>query len=103
MDKSTGFKTQPKTPTPLFPRKQPFFGSARSGPGRGTRRSEPLTARTDLESSKAREKGILAHHAILGELRGERSEAAKREAPPLSAEDQSKNAILTSKVMMIGP
>ena len=76
-------RTRPETTTPLFPRKQPFFGSARSGPGRGTRRSEPLTARTDLESSKAREKGILAHHAILGELRGERSEAAKREAPPL--------------------
>ena len=78
-------RTRPETTTTLFPRKQPFFGSARSGPGRGTRRSEPLTTRTDLESSKAREKGILAHHAILGELRGERSEAAKREAPPLGA------------------
>ena len=50
-------RTRPETTTPLFPRKQPFFGSARSGPGRGTRRSEPLTARTDLESSKARGKG----------------------------------------------
>ena len=27
-------RTRPETPTPLFPRKQPFFGSARSGPGR---------------------------------------------------------------------
>ena len=50
-------RTRPETTTPLFPRKQPFFGSARSGPGRGTRRSEPLTARTDLESSKGEGKG----------------------------------------------
>ena len=42
-------------------------------------------------------------NAILGELREERSEAAEPIVPPLSAEDQSKNAILTSKVMMIGP
>ena len=50
-------RTRPETTTPLFPRKQPFFGSARSGPGRGTRRSEPLTARTDLESCSTRGKG----------------------------------------------
>ena len=95
MNKSTGSKNQTpdsRSPgarpvhtarTPLFPHKQP---SLRIGPQQvqgAKRRSEPLTARTDLESSKAREKGILAHHAILGEVRGERSEAAKREAPPL--------------------
>ena len=57
--------------SPLFHRKQRVF---RIGPEPSRARSEPLTARTDLESSKAREKGILAHHAILGELRGERSE-----------------------------
>ena len=74
---------RPETTTPLFPRKQ-LSPSDRPAAVQGAkRRSETLTARTDLESSKAREKGILAHHGILGELRGERSEAAKREAPPL--------------------
>ena len=33
-----------------------FPGSARSSPGRGTRRSGPLTARPDLAESKARGK-----------------------------------------------
>ena len=44
---------------PLFPRKQRVF---RIGPGAvqgAKRRSEPLTARTDLESFRAREKGLL--------------------------------------------
>ena len=73
-------KTQPP---PFFPRKQ-HVSPDRAGAVQGAkRRSEPLTARTDLESFRAREKGILAHHAILGEVRGERSEAAKRETPPL--------------------
>ena len=51
-----------RNPTPRFSRKQPFFGSARSGPGRGTRRSGPLTARTDPGSSKGEGKGSSSRH-----------------------------------------
>ena len=52
------FPSGPSCTAP-FPRKQPFFGSARSGPGRGTRQSGPLTARTDPGSSKGEGKGKL--------------------------------------------
>ena len=44
--------------TPLFLLNSASPGSARSRPGRGTRRSGPLTARTDLESSATRKRGF---------------------------------------------
>ena len=57
-ERNLSARTQPKTPTPLFPRKQPS-PSDRPGAVQGAkRRSGPLTVRTDLKSSATRGKGI---------------------------------------------
>ena len=51
-----GPSTRPAPPLSLLNSASPR--SARSSPGRGTRRSGPWTARTDLESSATRERGF---------------------------------------------